>query len=573
MYPGSTAGSRITGTEADAREERLLERIAIRARVCPDRTALRFLIDSSNQLITLNWGELWQLADCARRLFVSKGLEPGDRVILMLPSSPEYVAALLGAWMGRIVPTTLAPAARFHDTVAAQDEWRGIVEAFDPHLILTNEPLDFAGVEVVEAGLIHSLLNVQVDSVVPALQPVAFDDIAYVQYSSGSTGRPKGLALSWSAIHANITGIADRLELDPSSEVCSWLPLYHDMGLFGMLLSSLHYGCPLTLMDPGQFVANPKLWLKTMGEFRTRITTAPPSAVHYSLELLRRRPMPDLDLSALEILICGAETVPPRLVREFAELMPSYGVSPQVLLPVYGLAEATLAVTIPRPGRVPPVDVIERISLETKGEAIPASSEDCETHELVALGWPLREMQVRILDDEGESLGDRRVGRVMVSGPSLMSGTLEGGHMSLRTGEWLDTGDLGYLADGDLYITGRRKDILIKGGRNYSPDRIEDIACMVDGVQRAAAFGLFDPERMTEKVVVATEVRPVLLKVPEGRDRLRLSVRKMLSSAGYLVDEVVLVSRGELPRTTSGKIRRQACREIYQRGDWSRRYS
>lgn len=542
----------------DSDSTTLLERISAHARLNPDQVAVRFVEDSAGTLCTLTWAELWKRSISARGVFEARGLGRGDRLVLMLPTTPEYLSGLLGALLGGLTPTTLAPASRFHETASARDEWRQIVEAFAPAAIVSD---------TVPSGLDLPRIAPQelaAHDAPPELPPVVSPDIACVQFSSGSTGRPRGIALGWPAIHANVHGMARRVSLEPGAEVCSWLPMYHDMGLFGMLFTSLYYGCPITLIDSGLFVVNPKIWLRALSDFRTRITVAPPSAMHYTLQLLSKRPMQGLDLSALEIMFCGAEPIPPALLDEFEETMSGYGASRRIFTPVYGLAEATLAVTIPYPAHPPSVDAIDRRGVESRAVAKPSAGES-EALGVVGVGVPIDGVEVRILGEDGTPLGERGIGRIVVRSPSLMTGTLEAGHLSVRTGDWLDTGDLGYFAEGELFVTGRLKDIIIKGGRNYSADRLEEVAAMTEGVSRAAAFGVYDDRRMTEHVVIMTEAAPKLLKDEEARDRLRLAVRAMLTSADYPADEVVLVARGALPRTTSGKIRRQECREIYRK--------
>jgi acyl-CoA synthetase (AMP-forming)/AMP-acid ligase II len=337
--------------------------------------------------------------------------------------------------------------------------------------------------------------------------------------------------------------------------------MYHDMGLFGALLTALYVGCRGVYLDPSSFARNPFLWLRLLQDHRATVAVAPPSALQRCIELIRRR-RTSLDLSALRKILCGSELVAPRLVEGFREVLGPLGVPESALKPVYGLAEATLAVTFPPCDRAPRMDRVRRDAFDALGRAEPASEEE-DAHVWISVGEPLPGIRVRVVGDDGAIAPERRVGEVQIQSPSLMSAVLESGVLRPREGEWLGTGDLGYVADGELFVTGRRKDVIIKYGRNHSPDRLEEIACSTGGVRRAAAFGVFNAETLTEKIVILAEAGSRESSTPSDRDRLRLAVRGRLKDAGYAVDEVELVRKGGLPRTTSGKIRRLRCRELY----------
>jgi acyl-CoA synthetase (AMP-forming)/AMP-acid ligase II len=390
------------------------------------------------------------------------------------------------------------------------------------------------------------------------------DSPAYVQFTSGSTGRPRGIALTWPAILANVAAIAERMALTDQDRAVSWLPMYHDMGLFGGLLTALHAGTVITLMDTSAFVNGPLTWLRVIDSVRATITVTPPSALQTCIQMLARRPGA-YDLSSLEQIICGAEPLSQRFVEEVVDALAPYGLRPTALRPVYGLAEATLAVSFPPLPRAPRIDQVERARFEADGVAMPADPDAAEARAWVSAGTPVAGTSVRIVGDDDVDRPDRHLGRILIRTPSLFAGHLEAGRFSAREGAWFDTGDLGYRADGELYVTGRRKDLIIKNGRNYSPDRIEELVCLVDGVRRAVAFGLYEEARATEQIVVLAEARPRDVADAAGRDEMRLRIRRELTLAGYPVDIVSFVDRGGLPLTTSGKVRRQLCRDMFVR--------
>jgi acyl-CoA synthetase (AMP-forming)/AMP-acid ligase II len=541
-------------------DSHLIQVIGARARQQRDETAISFIHDTSGIPSGLTWGEVESQAWRARRAFKARGLAPGDRVALSLPTGEPYLAALLGALWGGLVPTTLPALPASAKGGAVEHEWRSLIETFQPAIMVSDRAPP--GLDV---ALLAPEALLSADDEVPDRPD--YDDLrslAYIQFTSGSTGRPKGLALHWPAIRANMIAIAQATPVVPEDRVVSWLPMYHDMGLFGSLLTALYVGCHAIHMDSSLFAVNPLLWLRAVQDSRATITVTPPSALQACIDLLRRRARPDLDLSSLRKIVCGSEPVSRRFVESYDEVLTAVHGSPaSALKPVYGLAEATLAVSFPPHGRPARVDRIARDDFETGGLARPVDPQDPDARDWVSAGKPVPGMEVRILDDRDRPLPERRVGRILIRSPSLVSAVLEDGVLYPREGEWLDTGDLGYLAEGEVFVTGRRKDLIIKYGRNYAPEHIEELVCLSEGVRRAVAFGVFDDAKLTERIVVVVEARAGDLARADRRDRVRLAVRGLLQSAGFLVDEILFAGKNSLPRTTSGKIRRQRCRELY----------
>ena len=537
--------------------EHILHRIARRAGDHADAVALRFVKHSSGAARTLTWKQLQYAAFAARKQFRGRGLIPGDRVLLILPTGEAHASALLGALWAGLVPTTFPPLTGSAATV--ERELRDLAEAFAPRAVVGSDRLhgDVPIAIPAEAfGHVDASASPQPDH--SDLRP-----LSYVQFTSGSTGRPRGVALHWSAIESNLEAIVHATGMAPGQRAVSWLPMHHDMGIFGSLLATLHAGCEHTLMDPSVFVANPLVWLRVLHERRATITVASPSALTACLHLLRLRPMAGLDLSSLAQVICGSEPIAPDLPRTFEESLRPYGVSETALRPVYGLAEATVAVTFTPAGRKARIDRVARQPFETEGMALPARPEAEPALEWVSAGCALPGVDLVVRDASGRGLPERRIGSVCLRSPSLYHAYLDEGQFHARARGWLDTGDLGYLADGELYVTGRAKDVIIKNGRNYSPDRLEHLAALSAGVRRCAAFGVFDPAKSTERIVVMVEAQARHMQNQESRDRLRLDVRVGLRAAGYQVDEICVVPKGTLPRTTSGKVRRRQCREAY----------
>ena len=527
----------------------LLDTLEEGARERPDEAVLHFVEDSLGATRTVGWAELRDMSLRAMGAYREAGLLPGQRVVLSLPTSPELVAGLLGAFRAGLHPAIVAPLSARRGTMAAA-ELQTVIDQLRPDAVIGIEH-GRPGTMTLEAD---ALLRTPGRAEDEALGTTLVAQSCYVQFSSGSTGLPKGLELPPEGIAANLEMMRHAIPMPADDHVVSWLPMYHDMGLFGTLLLAIWSRAQVTLMDPSLFVRNPLLWLRTIQRQRSTITACPPSAVAAVLALLSRRPQDDLDLSTCTRFICGAEQVTPTLVRDFREVMPRYGVSPDALKPVYGLAETTLAVSMP------PHDRGQVVHEKEVGGA----------REWVSVGRALDGLVVELRDETGAVVDEGEVGRLFVKGPCLYRARIEAGVATAREEEWLDTGDLAFRAGDEYCICGRVKDIIIQGGRNYTPERIEELATVTDGVLRGAAFGVHDPRRQTERVVLACEVHPRVARDAAARDTLRLELRRGLKAAGYDVDEILLTTRGALPLTTSGKIRRAACRELVLSGELPR---
>jgi len=526
-----------------------------------DETAVSFIADSSGRRTPVTWAELRRHALAARSAFKRRGLRRGDRVLVSLPAGSEHLATILGAlWCG-IVPST----AHFSPATGSSngEDWREIIDALRPSAIVTAACIEHAGIPV----LPPEEMLAAVDSPHGADDFTELQSLTYVQFTSGSTGRPKGVCLEWDAIASNLEAIRRAVPLTPDDRVVTWLPMYHDMGWFGGLLAALYADCRLTVMDVGLFVLNPLLWIRLIDDARATITVTPPSALKTSLDLLKRRPLRNADLSSLRQIICGSEPISAQLVDHFKEVLVPYGVPETALRPVYGLAESTLAVTFPPSGRAPRIDRVRRRRLERHGVAEPAPRDGTEASvDQVCVGAPLDGAKVGIFDEFGLPLRERVVGRIRFQSRSAMTAVMQAGLPVPWTEPWVDTGDLGYLADGELYITGRAKDLIVKFGEKFSPDRLEEIVRGLADIRRAVAFGVFDEDIMTERVVLIVEPRAAKCAGAAARDAVRLSIRAAMRASGYSADSIVFIRKGSLPLTTSGKIRRARCREMFCAG-------
>jgi fatty-acyl-CoA synthase len=364
-------------------------------------------------------------------------------------------------------------------------------------------------------------------------------------------------------IAANLDAIAIAAELDVASDVLvSWLPLYHDMGLIGLLFVPMTTGCALVLGAPQDFMARPLRWMEWISQYGGTATAGPNFAWAVTTRALRRSDK--LDLSRLRVALSGAEPVDPQTVRDFVEAASRHGMRPEAVFPAFGMAEVAIAGTFPEPMRGLRTDLVDRKVLETEGLAV-TTGPGPQTKELVLLGKPVPGLEFRICDpDTGRERAPREVGEVEIRGTSVTPGYYrdDAATAAAFRGEWLRTGDLGYMVDGELVVCGRMKDVIIVGGRNVFPDDIERAAARVEGIRagNVIAFGVEDA-RGRERIVVVAETR--LDSAGNLADRV---VKEVLVSTGETVREVVLLPPGTLPKTSSGKLQRSLTRRRYLEG-------
>ena len=553
----------------------LLEVLQWHAAQHPARVHVTVLEDDTTVIGALTYDEVAIAARAVAAGLLDRDVVPGDRVALMLPTSIEFFTAFFGVLYAGAVPVPIyPPMQRAHIEEYARRQ-AGILRNAGARILITVP----VGLKLgsLLGGLVPTLASVEsvaslsahgAGEVLPETQSTAAT--ALIQYTSGSTGDPKGVVLSHANLLANIRGIGRVIAATSADVVVSWLPLYHDMGLIGAWLGSLYFGAPFYVMSPLSFLARPQTWLRAIQRFHGTISAAPNFAFELCLTKIDDGDLEGLDLCSLRYVGNGAEPVSVDTLRRFTERFARYGFRPSAMAPVYGLAESAVAVTLPPPGRVPIIDHIDRNALSTQGRAEPVGAEAANVIELVACGHPIPDHEVRIIDEAGREVGERQEGRVEFRGPSATSDYFEN---PTKTRElfhdgWLDTGDRGYLAGGDLFITGRTKDIIIRGGQHIAPHEIEEAVGAIPGLRRSgvAAFGVTDPASGTERVVVLAETDEA---DAAAQGTLKARAREAATNiVGGPPDEVVLVPPGMVPKTASGKIRRAAARDLYLHQDW-----
>jgi 1-acyl-sn-glycerol-3-phosphate acyltransferase len=392
--------------------------------------------------------------------------------------------------------------------------------------------------------------------------------LGLMQYTSGSTGDPKGVMLTHDGLLENVRSMGHAMEATSADVFVSWLPLYHDMGLIGAWLGCCYFGARLYVMSPISFLVRPVTWLWTMHKYRATFSGGPNFAFELCASRIDEADLEGLDLSALRFIVDGAEPISPQTLRRFDARFQKYGMDKGVVSPSYGLAENCVGLCFPPAGRGPLIDRIKRDALAKQSYAEPATPDDTDAIEMVACGHPIEKNDVRIVDDSGREVGERHEGMLEFRGPSMTKGYFrnEAKTRELFHDGWIKSGDRAYMAGGDVYITGRVKDIIIRAGRNTYPQEIEEAVSAIPGIRKGgvAAFGSPDPQNGTERLIVMAETKE---SGAEARAKLIAAAHEVVTQiAGSAADDIVLVPPRGVPKTSSGKVRRSSAKELYETG-------
>lgn len=520
----------------------------------------------------IRYRDLLEAAKATAAGLVARGLQPRQTVALMLPTGRSYLASFFGVMVAGGIPVPIYPPARVSQISDHLKRHARILSNAGARLIVTvDQAKPVAMMLRAAAPSLEAIITPEelVATPLPARYRADAHDIAFLQYTSGSTGDPKGVVLTHANLLANIRAMGQATKAAAGDVFVSWLPLYHDMGLISAWFGSLYHGMPLVLMSPLDFLARPVRWLQAISHHRGSISGAPNFAYELCVRNIPDAALTDLDLSSWRLAFNGAEPVSPATLESFATRFAPSGLRRQALTPVYGLAESSVALTIPPPGRGPRIDVVRREPFVRDGKAIPAADAGADTMPVPSCGRPLSGHEVRIVDAGGHELPERCIGRLEFRGPSATTGYFRNpeGTAKLFHHGWLDTGDYAYLAQGELYVTGRAKDLIKRGGRNVYPYDLEAAVGNMPGIRKGcvAAFASRDPVLHTERLVIMAETRE---RAKSVREALRRQINETaIAVVGTPADDIVLVPPHAVLKTSSGKIRRIACREAYERGD------
>ena len=537
----------------------------------PDRLTV-FMYEEKNEF-PLSYRALWDGAMGYAARLAHEGLQPGQMVAIMLPTCKEYLYSFYGVLLAGGVPVPLYPPARLSNIEDHMTRHVGILQSAGATVMIT----------IAEARPLAYLLRAQVDSLQKVLLPADLGgptdanfvpargkpgDTGFLQYTSGSTGNPKGVVLSHANLMANVRAMGQAVNTSREDVFVSWLPLYHDLGLIGANFASLVLGFPTVLMSPLAFLSRPSSWMRAIHRHRGTLSGGPNFAFELCLRRIPDEDMEGIDLSSWRFAFNAAEPVSPDTIVAFEKRFARYGLRNNCLSPSYGLAESSVGVAITTPGTPWRADRLDRERFTRNGEAVPAPPDDASPLWVIGCGTPIPGHDLRVVDAAGLELPDLQEGHLQFRGPSSTSGYYRNPEATrgLFAGEWVNTGDRAYLSEGTLFITGREKDIIIRGGRNISPYELEQAVGDLAGIRRGcvAVFGSNDAAAGTERVVVLAEMR--------DKDNTRHNdLKRMINDLavrliGAPADDIVLAPAGTVPKTSSGKIRRVAAREFYERG-------
>jgi acyl-CoA synthetase (AMP-forming)/AMP-acid ligase II/acyl carrier protein len=531
-------------------------------------------IDGEKDETVLTFDEVWNRALHLLGALQAQGMKAGDQLVIFTRSNENFVIAFWAAILGGIIPVPVA--------VGISDEHRfklfRILNQLDNGTLFTEQDLlerlkafaekhDVSDIREllrsrsVTQGRIDSDGNGQLAAPDP-------DSTAFIQYSSGSTSDPKGVCLTHNNLTANICGIMEGIRWNPEERSLSWMPLTHDMGLIGYHLCAVSAGMDHAIMDTSVFVRRPLLWLQKASELKSTQLCSPNFGYKHFLKLFARKGIENLDLSNVKLILNGAEPISWDLCEEFLDAMAPYGLKRSAMFPVYGLAEATLAVTFPALGSEYSRILVHRHSLRIGAPFETCEDGDADAVSFLKVGKPIRFVDVRITDDSDAPVDDGVVGHIHIRGENVTTGIYndpEAGAALFADGGWLRTGDCGVFVDGELVITGRSKDIIIVNGQNYYPHDIEEIIAQLDDLDLGKVV-------VTGVSLAASRAEELLAFILFRQDAdsfrpIADSVRTIVAEhTGLEIDHVIPV--GRIPKTTSGKVQRTQLGNAYLDGEY-----
>jgi fatty-acyl-CoA synthase len=520
------------------------------------------------------WSQLHDEAKAVAAALQARGIGPGSHVSLLAPTSRALVTAVQAVWLAGATVVVLPLPMRLGSLEEFVAQTRVRIKGADSALVLADDDLAAflePDPEDPPIALLGELMPwsegrpTSADFAEPEIDP---DSLAILQFTSGSTSDPKGVMLPHRIVVTNLDGVAEAALLDPDTDVLvSWLPLYHDMGLIGLLSLSMYSGADLVLGAPQDFMAAPAKWMQWISDFGGTATAGPNFSYALAARALRR--MDNLDLSKWRVALNGAEPVDPETVESFCAEAARHGFRAGAAFPAFGMAEVAIGGSFPPPMRGLVVDSGDKQILETERYAAPVEPGAEGSRSLARLGRPIPGLEMRICDPAtGDVMAEREVGELEIRGTSVTPGYYKHPEATAAVfhDEWLRTGDLAYLIEGELVICGRIKDVIIVGGRNVFPEDVERAVAEVEGVRagNVIAFGI-EGHRGKEAFVVVAET-----KVTEEADVVRAAVSVRVREAiGLPAEEIVLVSPGTLPKTSSGKLQRSLCRTKYLEAELS----
>ena len=520
---------------------------------------------SGGKVEQVSFAQLHAEARVVASALQARGIAPGDHVALLGPTSRRLVTAIQGCWLAGAASMVMPLPMRMGSLDEFLTQTRGRLIHGDVKALIMDD--DFSAFYTAGSGDPPVVGLSSLFGGPDRLATVEPDPerLVILQYTSGSTSEPKGVMIPDRVLGSNLDALVAGAQVVPGVDVIvSWLPLYHDMGLVGILATALTTGSDLVLAAPQDFLAHPGSWMKWISDFRGSLTAGPNFSWVLSTRALKR--MHGLDLSSMRFMLSGAEPIDPDAVEAFVREASRFGFQPGAVFPAFGMAEVAIAGTFPEPGRGMVCDIVDRSRLERDRVAAPVGEDPdgVTSRRLARLGKCVQGLEMRIVEPTtGAALPERQVGELELRGTSVTPGYYkrpDATEALFRDG-WLRTGDLGYLVEGELVMCGRIKDVIIVGGRNIFPEDIERAIGELPGVRagNVIAFGV-EGYKGRESVVVAAEVKADSAEL----DAVRHSIHERVTEvAGLPARDILLVRPGTLPKTSSGKLQRSLCRQRY----------
>lgn len=545
----------------------------------PDRIAYYFETPGE-EARSYTYAQLYQA--CLRRAaaYRAEGLGKGDRLAMIVPQAEDFVLSFLGATLAGVIPVPMYPPVALGKVESYTKNAEHIVTSSGARALLTTKQVRTIVGSLREQGTVEKLLTLEslpIDAPTAGVEAtVTPEDVCFLQYTSGSTSAPKGVIVTHGNLSANahaiMRGGPESVDTRDDDRGVSWLPLYHDMGLIGLVLAPLMDRIPITFLPTMEFVKRPTYWLEMITKYKATITFAPNFAYALAAKKVRDEDLASYDLSHMRVAGCGAEPIQPATLRNFVERLKPAGMKMSAVLPCYGMAEATLAMSFEPTRDELLTDVVDMEAFRA-GEARPfdPSVEGARSVEVVACGRPLKDHDLGAFDEAGNRLPDRMIGELAFKGPSVTPGYYGNAEATAQCfrGGWLYTGDLGYVVDGHVYVCGRVKDMIIINGRNYYPTDIEWLVQDLDGVRRGSviAFSVQPEGAASEQLVVVAEwagrERPSEARLAEIQRAINGAVSSQIGISPWRVQ---LIPAGSIPKTSSGKLQRRRTKQQFEDG-------
>jgi len=555
---------------------------ALEQRLESDKDFLIFM-DAKNNEKKISARDVKRGAITVSQYLVNKGLQKDDKVIIMLQTGENFAYVFYGILMAGGIPVPVSQPAGTSNIEKYLNNLKHIIHDSEAAFFITYEKIGMiAGSLMSMPKLRHGFIfdseifeNPVDDREHRELPEIGPDDFALFQYTSGTTSSPKGVMLTHENLLHNIHGMGAAGGFTSDDVGISWLPIYHDMGLIGGFLTCLYWNFPTVIMLPEVFIFRPQWWLENISRYGVTLGVAPNFGYHYCVTRIADEHLKKIDLSSWKLALNGAEPIDRNTLSRFIEKFKKHGLRDDIFFPVYGMAENSLAATFPSLDNKTVAGRFDRSKMENDHVAADTDSDDpSEYIDLVSVGYPLVGQEIRIADEEGNTLREREIGEILVKSNSLTKGyynNKKATDEAIMDG-WLRSGDYGFVLDGMLYISGRKKEMIIRRGKNIYPYDVERIASQVKGVRMGccAAFAVQNEDQGTDDLVLVCESK---IQNTEKLEGLRRTIQnEILSKLGFSPDDIRVVPKGTIPKTTSGKIQRILCKKIYLEDNFTDRW-